>query len=59
MAEEKSQHVLYKCGNCGKIVYLMEAGFGKELKCCDQQMKEMTEEEKKPYHPRFPKPGAP
>lgn len=59
--EEKEQkqekHQMYKCGNCMKAVYLMEAGKGGELKCCDAKMKEMSDEEKMPYHPRFPQPG--
>lgn len=50
---------VYKCDDCQKIVYLMEAGRGKDLKCCDQHMREMSTQEKEPYHPRFPRPGAP
>lgn len=57
MAEH--QDILYKCDDCRKIVYLMEAGRGKDLKCCDQHMRELSTQEKEPYHPRFPRPGAP
>ena len=58
-AEKKDKNQMYQCGNCQRIVYSMEAGRGGQLKCCDQHMKEMSEEEKKPYHPGFPRPGAP
>lgn len=58
MASEE-QHQMYKCGNCQRIVYLMEAGKGGQLKCCEREMEQMSEEDKKPYHPRFPKPGSP
>jgi hypothetical protein len=44
----------------------MEAGHGKELKCCDQKMKEMPKEDKEKYladkkihHPRYLEPGSP
>ena len=57
MAEDKEQ--VYKCDDCQKIVYLMEAGRGKDLKCCDKHMRELSDKEKEPYHPRFPRPGAP
>ena len=57
MTEEQDK--MYQCDECRKIVYLMEAGRGDQLKCCDQLMREMSDQEKKPYHPRFPRPGAP
>lgn len=57
MTEEQDK--MYQCDECRKIVYLMEAGRGDQLKCCDQLMREMSDQEKEPYHPRFPRPGAP
>lgn len=63
MEEEKGKveekDTVYECGDCKKIVYLMEAGRGENLACCDNKMRKLSEEEKKPYHPRFPKPGSP
>lgn len=56
---QANEHHLYKCDNCKRIIYNMETGRGGDLKCCDEAMKEMSEVEKKPYHPRFPKPGSP
>lgn len=60
------ENPIYTCGNCQKIIYLMEPGHGEELKCCDQKMEEMSKEEKEkylkdkePYHPKFTEPGAP
>jgi desulfoferrodoxin-like iron-binding protein len=50
---------VYKCGDCMRIVYLMEAGRGKDLECCDKKMNVLSDKEMKPYHPRFPKPGSP
>ncbi len=57
MAEHQDR--VFKCDDCKRIVYLMEAGRGKQLKCCDKEMRELTKEETAPYHPRFPKPGSP
>ena len=57
MAENEDR--VFKCDECQKTVYLMEAGRGKELKCCDKNMRELSEQEKKPYHPRFVRPGSP
>ena len=42
-------NAIYKCRQCGKTVYLLEAGFGEDLKCCDQNMREMTADEKEQY----------
>jgi hypothetical protein len=59
--EELSEHKdkVYKCGDCMRIVYLMEAGHGKDIECCDKKMRVLSAKEMKPYHPRFPKPGSP
>ncbi len=57
MAENQDR--VFKCDNCKRIVYFMEAGKGKDLKCCDKSMRELSEKDKAPYHPRFPKPGSP
>jgi desulfoferrodoxin-like iron-binding protein len=57
MTEHKDR--LYKCDNCMRIVYLMEAGRGKDIECCDKKMGVMSEKEMKPYHPRFLTPGSP
>jgi acetyl-CoA carboxylase beta subunit len=57
-AQEKESS-MYKCGNCMRIVYSMETGKGGVLKCCDEKMKKMSKEERKPYHPGFMKPGSP
>ncbi len=53
----KSDEV-YKCEACGNTVFVLEGGDG-DLVCCGENMKKLTEEEMKPYHPRFPKPGSP
>ncbi len=60
------ENPIYQCGDCKKTVYLMEAGFGDKLKCCDKMMEEMSPADKEkyladkePHHPRYPKPGAP
>ena len=57
--EHAAEHQMYKCDNCMRIVYNMEVGRGGELKCCDEKMKEMSDQEKEPYHPPFFKPGSP
>lgn len=49
---------VYKCNKCGNVVYVLEAGDG-DLVCCGENMRKLSEEEKKPHHPRFPKPGSP
>jgi hypothetical protein len=59
MPTTEKEHQMYQCGDCQRIVYSMETGRGGELKCCDRKMKEMSEEEKVPYHPRFLRPGSP
>ncbi len=58
-------NAIYKCDQCSKTVYLLEAGFGEDLKCCDQKMREMTAEEKEQYiddvaalTPRYEVPGT-
>jgi hypothetical protein len=57
--DQEKEHPVYKCGNCMRIVYSMETGKGGVLKCCDEKMKEMSKEERKPYHPGFITPGSP
>jgi superoxide reductase len=52
------QDKVYKCEQCGNVVYVLESGEG-DLVCCGEEMKLLTDEESQPYHPRFPKPGAP
>lgn len=51
--------VVYTCDDCKRAVYLLAPGTREALECCEKPMREMTEKEKEPYHPRFPKPGSP
>ncbi len=53
------QDVVHTCDGCKKAVFLLAPGTREALKCCDKPMREMTEKEKEPYHPRFPKLGSP
>ena len=53
-----SSDAVYKCEICGNVVFVLEGGDG-DLVCCGQDMKKLSLQERDPYNPRLPKPGAP
>ncbi len=66
MNQQVGERNMYSCGECQRIVWLMEPGSSDQLKCCDKTMQKMSEQEKKQYlrdsdilPPEFMKPGSP
>jgi superoxide reductase len=49
---------IYKCEVCGNVVFVLDGGDG-DLVCCGENMKLLSEEDRKPYEGRLPKPGSP
>ena len=49
---------IYKCDVCGNVVLVLEGKDG-DLVCCGENMRKLTEDEMKPYHPTISKPGSP
>lgn len=49
---------IYKCEQCGNVVYVLESG-ASDLVCCGENMKKLTGEELEPYEKNIMKPGSP
>ena len=49
---------IYKREACGNVVFVLDAGDG-DLVCCGEGMKLLSDNDRKPYEGRLPKPGSP